>query len=97
VTLEPRGCVAQFDVASGRLTVHASSQNPAGFQGTIAQLLALPPEKVRVVVGDVGGGFGMKALVHPEDIVCAHAARKSPAGTLALDPPRGIPGVEPRP
>jgi aerobic carbon-monoxide dehydrogenase large subunit len=76
VTLEPRGCVAQFDVGSGRLTVHASSQNPAGFQGTIAQLLGLPPEKVRVVVGDVGGGFGMKALVHPEDIVCAHAARK---------------------
>ncbi len=76
VTLEPRGCVAEFDAASGRLTVHASSQNPAGFQGTIAQLLALPPEKVRVVVGDVGGGFGMKAMVHPEDIVCAHAARK---------------------
>ena len=76
VTLEPRGCVAEFDAASGRVTVHASSQNPAGFQATIAQLLALPPEKVRVVVGDVGGGFGMKALVHPEDIVCAHAARK---------------------
>ena len=76
VTLEPRGCVAQFDAASGRLTVHATSQNPAGFQATIAQLLGLPPEKVRVVVGDVGGGFGMKALVHPEDIVCAHAARK---------------------
>lgn len=76
VTLEPRGCVAEFDAASGRLTFHATSQNPAGFQGTLAKSLKLPLEKVRVVVGDVGGGFGMKALVHPEDIVCAHAARR---------------------
>ena len=76
VTLEPRGCVAEFDAASGRLTFHATSQNPAGYQGTLAKLLDLPPEKVRVVVGDVGGGFGMKALVHPEDVVCAYAARK---------------------
>ena len=76
VTLEPRGCVAEFDATSGRLTFHATSQNPAGYQGTLAKLLNLPPEKVRVVVGDVGGGFGMKALVHPEDVVCAHAARK---------------------
>jgi carbon-monoxide dehydrogenase large subunit len=76
VTLEPRGCVAEFDASSGRLTFHATSQNPAGYQGTLAILLGLAPEKVRVVVGDVGGGFGMKALLHPEDVVCAHAARK---------------------
>jgi carbon-monoxide dehydrogenase large subunit len=74
VTLEPRGCLAEFDAESGRLTFHASSQNPAGFQGTLAKLLNIAPENVRVVVGDVGGGFGMKALVHPEDVVCAHAA-----------------------
>ena len=76
VTLEPRGCAAEFDRASGRLTFHATSQNPAGYQGTLAKLLGLAPEQVRVVVGDVGGGFGMKALVHPEDVVCAHAARR---------------------
>jgi carbon-monoxide dehydrogenase large subunit len=76
VTLEPRGCVAEFDEASGRLTFHASSQNPAGYQATFANLLGLAPEQVRVVVGDVGGGFGMKALVHPEDVVCAYVARK---------------------
>ncbi|HQR20548.1 MAG TPA: xanthine dehydrogenase family protein molybdopterin-binding subunit [Burkholderiaceae bacterium] len=76
VTLEPRGCVAEFDRTSGRLTFHATSQNPAGYQGTLAKLLGLAPEQVRVVVGDVGGGFGMKALVHPEDVVCAHAARR---------------------
>jgi carbon-monoxide dehydrogenase large subunit len=76
VTLEPRGCVAEFDAGSGRLTFHATSQNPASYQGTISKMLGLAHDKVRVVVGDVGGGFGMKALVHPEDVVIAHAARK---------------------
>ena len=76
VTLEPRGCVAEFDAGSGRLTFHATSQNPAGYQATLAKQLGLAADKVRVVVGDVGGGFGMKALVHPEDVVCAYAARK---------------------
>jgi len=76
VTLEPRGCLAELDGATGRLTLHASSQNPAGYQGTLAKLLSLALQQVRVVVGDVGGGFGMKALVHPEDVVCAYAARK---------------------
>jgi carbon-monoxide dehydrogenase large subunit len=76
VTLEPRGCVAEFDSNTGRLTLHASSQNPAGFQKTLATVLAMPPESVRVVVGDVGGGFGMKTALLPEDVVCAFAARK---------------------
>jgi carbon-monoxide dehydrogenase large subunit len=76
VTLEPRGCAAEFDSKTGRLTLHASSQNPAGFQKTLAGVLAIPPENVRVVVGDVGGGFGMKTALLPEDVVCAFAARK---------------------
>ena len=76
VTLEPRGCLAEFDATTGRLTFHATSQNPSGWQGTLAKMLNLAPEQVRVVVGDVGGGFGMKAMVHPEDVVIAHAARK---------------------
>lgn len=76
VTLEPRGCVAEFDAKAGRLTLHASSQNPAGFQRSLAGVLKMLPENVRVVVGDVGGGFGMKATLHPEDVVCAFAARK---------------------
>jgi len=76
VTLEPRGCLAEFDAASGRLTFHATSQNPASWQATLSKMLGLAHDRVRVVVGDVGGGFGMKALVHPEDVVVAYAARK---------------------
>ena len=74
VTLEPRG--ARAVEAGGRLTLQASSQNPSGMQQSLARLLGVPAEQVRVTVGDVGGGFGMKTLLHPEDVVCAHAARR---------------------
>jgi carbon-monoxide dehydrogenase large subunit len=75
VTIEPRAGRASVD-AAGRLTLQATSQNPSGMQQSLAKLLGLPPEQVRVTVGDVGGGFGMKTLLHPEDAVCAYAARR---------------------
>jgi aerobic carbon-monoxide dehydrogenase large subunit len=75
VTLEPRAGAAVFDAQSGRLTLHASSQNPAGFQKSLAGVLKLPPAQIRVVVGDVGGGFGMKTLLQPEDVLAAFAAK----------------------
>jgi len=75
VTLEPRAGAAVFDAGSGRLTLHASSQNPAGFQKSLAGALKMEPSRIRVVVGDVGGGFGMKTLLQPEDVVAAFAAR----------------------
>ena len=77
VSMEPRGSVAEFDKASGRLTLHTSCQNPAGLQEKLADaILKMPRAKVRVKVGDVGGGFGMKTMLYPEDAVCAYAARK---------------------
>jgi aerobic carbon-monoxide dehydrogenase large subunit len=75
VTMEPRAGAAEIDAASGRITVHASSQNPAGFAKGIATVLKLDPAVVRVKVHAVGGGFGMKAMVHPEDVLCAFAAK----------------------
>lgn len=77
VSLEPRGSIGEYDSKSGRITLTTSCQNPAGLQKTLAEaVLKLPMEKVRVKVGDVGGGFGMKTQLYPEDVVCAYAARK---------------------
>jgi aerobic carbon-monoxide dehydrogenase large subunit len=77
VTMEPRGSIAEFDKASGRITLHTSCQNPAGLQQTLAEaILKVPMDQVRVRVPDVGGGFGMKTMLYPEDAVCAYAARK---------------------
>ena len=76
VSLEPRSVVASFDEASERLVVRISNQMPTAVAAGIAAALpGLEQKQVRVLVGDVGGGFGMKTGPYPEDIVVAHAAR----------------------
>ena len=74
--IEPRCVRAHVDAATGRLTIRLSSQMPTAVRsGVAAALPGLVPEQVRVLVGDVGGGFGMKTGIYAEDIVVAHAAR----------------------
>jgi carbon-monoxide dehydrogenase large subunit len=74
--MEPRGVLASYDEASDRLTLRLSSQMPSGARDTLCNnVLGIPTSQVRVVVGDVGGGFGMKTGLYPEDIVVAFAAR----------------------
>jgi aerobic carbon-monoxide dehydrogenase large subunit len=74
--MEPRSVLAGYDAESDRLTLRLSSQMPSGARDTLCNaVLGIPTEKVRVVVGDVGGGFGMKTGLYPEDIVVAYAAR----------------------
>ncbi len=74
--IEPRCVLAWTDDEDGRLTIRLSSQMPTGVRGSVAEALPeLTVDDVRVLVGDVGGGFGMKTGAYPEDIVVAHAAR----------------------
>ena len=69
--------LAEHDPAADRITVRMSSQMPSGARDTLAKdVLGIPAEKVRVLVGDVGGGFGMKTGLYPEDAVVAFAARQ---------------------
>ncbi|MDQ6640532.1 MAG: xanthine dehydrogenase family protein molybdopterin-binding subunit, partial [Pseudomonadota bacterium] len=76
VTLEPRSIVASHDAASGRFTVRISNQMPTAIAAGLAGALpGIAQEQVRVLVGDVGGGFGMKTGVYSEDVVAAYAAR----------------------
>jgi carbon-monoxide dehydrogenase large subunit len=72
--MEPRGIVADWDGET--LTVWASSQTPRVLRGALAVALDLPESRVRVIVPDVGGGFGLKVQVFPEDVVVAAAARR---------------------
>ena len=75
--LEPRSTLASFDARSGRLTLRASCQTPSGLRDELCEsVLQIPKEQMRVVVDDVGGGFGMKTSLYPEDVVVAFAARK---------------------
>ena len=71
--MEPRSVLAE--VQDGRLVVRLSSQMPTGVRNGLADAIpGLPPGGVRVLVGDVGGGFGMKTGIYPEDIAVAWAA-----------------------
>ncbi|MES3012383.1 MAG: molybdopterin cofactor-binding domain-containing protein, partial [Pseudomonadota bacterium] len=74
--MEPRSIVAAFDAAANHLTVRLSSQMPTGSRASFVEAIpGLTLENTRVVVGDVGGGFGMKTGIHPEDLVVAFAAK----------------------
>jgi carbon-monoxide dehydrogenase large subunit len=75
-SMEARCSLASFDAESQRLTLRLSSQMPSGARDALCGALDLPTEKVRVVVGDVGGGFGMKTGIYPEEIVAAYTARQ---------------------
>lgn len=74
LTIEPRSVLAAPDAESGRLTIRMSTQMPSGVRDSVCAAIGLAKEKVRVVVGDVGGGFGMKTGAYPEDIAVAFAA-----------------------
>ena len=72
-SLEPRSVLAYIE--NERLTVRLSSQTPTGVRNGLAAVLpGQTPDSVRVLVGDVGGGFGMKMPLYPEDVVVAFAA-----------------------
>jgi carbon-monoxide dehydrogenase large subunit len=75
--METRGLVADWNAALGQLTVWASSQVPHQIRQFIGDLLDLPPHQVRVVAPDVGGGFGAKLIVYPEDVLIPFLARRS--------------------
>jgi aerobic carbon-monoxide dehydrogenase large subunit len=72
--MEGRGALARYDDATETLTVWSSSQMPHDLSLTIAQMLDLDEKSVRVITPDVGGGFGAKFLVYPEEIAVAAGA-----------------------
>ena len=77
VTMEPRGCIADYDPGTRRYTLYSSTQNVHGVRQTLAhQILHVPESRIRVVARDVGGGFGMKGNVYPEEAVLVWAARR---------------------
>jgi aerobic carbon-monoxide dehydrogenase large subunit len=75
--MEPRSTIAEVEKKSGRLTLHVQSQTPGSTRDLLAEaVLKRPKESVRVLVGDIGGGFGQKTSLHPEDGIVAYAAVK---------------------
>jgi carbon-monoxide dehydrogenase large subunit len=73
VALEPRGALAHTQ--DGRLHVRLSTQRPHGSRKWLSEIFGLPEERIRVVVGDMGGGFGAKGPLYPDQIAVVAAAR----------------------
>jgi carbon-monoxide dehydrogenase large subunit len=75
--LEPRAVNAVYDAGTREFTLHITTQNPHGKRGLISGVIGLAADtELRVLSGDVGGGFGSKAMLYPEEIVCLLAARQ---------------------
>ncbi|MGH7008215.1 MAG: xanthine dehydrogenase family protein molybdopterin-binding subunit, partial [Stellaceae bacterium] len=68
VCLEPRSILADFDPAAGSLTVHYSSQAPHMMKEIFARHFRLPESAVRVICNDVGGSYGVKIHVYPDEM-----------------------------
>ena len=73
--MEPRSAIGEFDKTDDRWTLHSCSQGVFGLKGMMADILGAKPEKMRVLTGNVGGSFGMKATSYPEYVCILHGAK----------------------
>jgi carbon-monoxide dehydrogenase large subunit len=75
--MEPRAAIGEYDQGSGTFTLTTTSQNPHVARLVLSAFVQIAPEhKLRVIAPDVGGGFGSKIFIYPEETVCIWAAKK---------------------
>jgi aerobic carbon-monoxide dehydrogenase large subunit len=75
VPMEPRGLLAQWDAAAGKLTVYGAAKIAFPNRRILSGLIGLPESAIRMVENDVGGGFGARGEFYPEDFLIPFAAR----------------------
>ena len=75
ISMEGRAVLAMPDPASGGLTIWTSTQNPHGVRGSVAKTLRMPENLIRMIAPDVGGGFGIKIGLYPEEVILGSLAR----------------------
>ncbi len=74
--MEPRAAIGEFDPTASKWTLYSTSQGVFGMKATLRDILGAASDQVRVITGQVGGSFGMKAGVYPEYICILHGARE---------------------
>ncbi|KMK66137.1 xanthine dehydrogenase family protein molybdopterin-binding subunit [Puniceibacterium sp. IMCC21224] len=75
VTLEPRSILVDWNPADGQMTAYHATQAPHMIQTVLAKHLDLPEGRVRVICGDVGGSYGIKVHVYPDEVATAAIAK----------------------
>ncbi|MDB5594857.1 MAG: aerobic-type carbon monoxide dehydrogenase, large subunit CoxL/CutL-like protein [Hyphomicrobiales bacterium] len=76
VPMEPRAALAEFDPATGRVTLSAGSGGAVRLKYDLAHMLGMKPEDVRVIMKDIGGNFGTRGMIYPEFALAAWASRR---------------------
>jgi len=75
--IEPRCAIGAYDAADGRYTLYTTSQDPHSVRTALSSsVFRVPESKIRVISPDVGGGFGMKANIYPDDVLVLWASRR---------------------
>jgi carbon-monoxide dehydrogenase large subunit len=74
--MEPRGVVAHYEPGKGSMTIWSSTQNPHILKTLIAAMTGLGEDRVRAIAPEVGGGFGAKINIYPEEYVAAVVSKK---------------------
>src|SRR5215212_1667714 len=75
--IEPRAALGEYDPGDDTYTLYTTSQNPHLARLVLSAFVGIAPEhKLRVIAPDVGGGFGSKICIYPEETVCVWAAKK---------------------
>lgn len=75
--MEPRSAIGIYDESEGHFTLYNTSQNPHVARLVLSAFIGIAPEhKLRVVAPDVGGGFGSKIFIYPEETVCLWASKR---------------------
>ena len=76
VPMEPRAALAAYDRDTGRYTLYAGNGGAVRLKNDLATMLGVAPEKVHVLMQDVGGNFGTRGMIYPEFALVAWAAKK---------------------
>ena len=76
IPMENRACVAEYDSGTARFRLHTTTQIPHLVRAGLSWALGVPESLIQVIAPDVGGGFGVKAQLYPEEVACCLAARR---------------------
>ncbi|HEX3936207.1 MAG TPA: xanthine dehydrogenase family protein molybdopterin-binding subunit [Xanthobacteraceae bacterium] len=76
VPLETRGAIGRYDAARGILELHGAAKVPHRIQELLSRMLDLPPSSIHVHESHVGGGFGVRGELYPEDVLVCVAAKR---------------------
>ena len=76
VPLETRGAIGRYDASRGILEMHGAAKVPHRNQELLSRMLGIPPSAIHVHESHVGGGFGIRGELYPEDVLVCVAAKK---------------------